>query len=99
MDNVVFNIPDAKHRPLRPRRPEWGVVRAARYPTLNAGRPANWEKIAEGCARIGKVGPFRIGLNRQHDDAFDPIGTVPPTPLWRGHRMLVRFEGLVSGPD
>ena len=28
------------------------------------------------------------------DDAFDPSGTVPPEPLWRGHPMFVRFDGL-----
>jgi hypothetical protein len=67
--------------------PEWVVVRAARYPTLKAKRPANWEKIAEGCARIGKVGHFASVSIANHDDAFDPSGTVPPTPFWRGHRI------------
>ena len=77
------------------RGPEWVVVRAARYPT-KAQRPANWEKIAEGCARIGKTGHFASVSIANDDDAFDPSGIIPPTPLWRGHRMVVRFEGLVS---
>lgn len=25
---------------------------------------------------------------------LDPSGDVPPTPLWRGYGMFVRFEGL-----
>jgi hypothetical protein len=79
--------------------PEWVVVRAARYPTLKSERPANWEKIAEECTRIGKIGHFASVSIVNHDDAFDPSGTVPPTPLWRGHRMVVQFDGLVSGPD
>jgi hypothetical protein len=76
--------------------PEWVVVRAARYPTLKAERPSNWEKIAEGCARIGKTGHFASVSIANHDDAFDPSGTTPPRPLWRGHAMRVRFDGLVS---
>jgi hypothetical protein len=50
----------------------------------------------EGCARIGKTGHFASVSIANHDDAFDPSGTVPPTPLWRGHRMVVRFDGLVG---
>jgi hypothetical protein len=31
------------------------------------------------------------------DEAFGPNGSVPPAPLWRGHRMVARFEGLEEG--
>jgi hypothetical protein len=73
--------------------PEWVVGRAARCPTLKTERPANWEKIAEECARIGKTGHVASVSIANHDDAFDPSGTVPP-----GQRMVVRFDGLASGP-
>jgi hypothetical protein len=78
--------------------PEWVVVRAARYPTSKASPPANWQQIAERCAGLGKFGHFASVSVANADDTFDPGGTAPPEPLWRGHGMLARFEGLVSGP-
>ena len=33
------------------------------------------------------------------DDAFDPDRIIPPKPLWRGHGVFVRFEGLVTVPS
>ena len=77
---------------------EWIVVRAVRYPQTKADPPANWQEIAERCARLGKVGYFAPVSVANADDAFDPSGAVQAEPLWRGHRMLARFEGLVSGP-
>lgn len=78
--------------------PEWVVVRAIRYPKKSAGLPANWRAIAERCARIGIAGHFASVSVANADDAFDPAGTVPPMPLWRGHALLASFEGLVTGP-
>jgi hypothetical protein len=78
--------------------PEWIVVRVARYPKSKADPPANWQQIADRCARLGKVGHFASVSIANADDAFDPSGAVPAEPLWRGHRMFARFEGLVSGP-
>jgi len=78
--------------------PEWVVVRTVRYPTLKANPPSNWQQIAERCARLGRAGHFASVSVANADDAFDPSGAVPPEPLWRGHGMAVRFEGLVSGP-
>jgi hypothetical protein len=77
--------------------PEWVVVRAVRYPKIKAHRPANWQQIAARCAELGKVGHFASVSAANADDAFDPSGAIPPEPLWRGHRMLVRFEGLETG--
>jgi hypothetical protein len=77
--------------------PEWIVVRAVRYPKSNAIPPADWPQIAASCARLGKVGHFASVSVANADDAFDPSGTVPALPLWRGHAMFVRFEGLVAG--
>jgi hypothetical protein len=78
--------------------PEWVVVRAVRYPRTKAGPPANWQQIAERCAPLGKVGHFASASIANTDDAFDSSGAVPHEPLWRGHEMFVRFEGLVAGP-
>lgn len=74
--------------------PEWVVVRAARYPKKKAEVPANWQQIAARCTKLGKVGHFASVAAANADDAFDPSGAVAPEPLWRGHAMLVRFEGL-----
>jgi hypothetical protein len=74
--------------------PKWVVVRAVRYPTLKADPPANWKQIAARCAKLGRVGHFASVSVANADDAFDPSGSVPPEPLWRGHRMVARFEGL-----
>jgi hypothetical protein len=76
--------------------PEWVVVRAARYPQTSAHPPINWQEIAARCAAVGKAGHFAAVAVASADDAFDPAGIVPPEPLWRGHGMLVRFEGLES---
>lgn len=78
--------------------PEWVVVRAARYPKLEVEPPDYWQQIAARCATIGQIGHFASVSFANSDDAFDPSGAVPPEPLWRGHGVLVRFEGLVAGP-
>lgn len=78
--------------------PEWVVVRAVRYPKAEASSPANWHQIAERCAALSTLGHFASVSVANRDDAFDPSGGVPPEPLWRGHGLLARFEGLVSMP-
>jgi hypothetical protein len=79
--------------------PEWVVVRAVRYPKLQADPPANWPEIAKACAKLGKTGNFASVSVGNRDDAFDPSGRIPPEPLWRGHAMTVRYQGLVPGPE
>jgi hypothetical protein len=78
--------------------PEWVVVRAVRSPKTRADLPANWQRIAARCAErgSGKVGHFASVSVANADDAVDPIAK-PPKPLWRGHEMLVWFEGLETG--
>lgn len=76
--------------------PEWVVVRAVRYPTVDASPPSNWQQIAQCCAALSPTGHFASVSVANGDDAFDPSGTVPPEPLWRGHALTARFEGLVS---
>lgn len=74
--------------------PEWVMVRAAKYPDLEASLPANIEEISENCSRLSRIGHFASVAIANSDDAFDPSGDVPALPLWRGHKMFVRFEGL-----
>lgn len=78
--------------------PEWVVVRAARYPETSVKLPDNWRRISERCSRLGKSGHFASVGVASANEAFDPTGTIPATPLCRGHGMIVRFTGLVPGP-
>jgi hypothetical protein len=78
---------------------EWVVVQAVRYPRTKADLPANWNQIVERCARIGKVGHFASVGVANADDTFDASGAVSSMPLWRGHAMAARFEGLVAVPS
>jgi hypothetical protein len=80
------------------RGPEWVIVRAARYPLMEAKPPTNWQQIAERCAGFSRIGHFASVSVANADDAFDPTGSVPAMPLWRGHAMFARFEGLTPGP-
>jgi len=74
--------------------PEWVVVRAVRFPATQAEIPKNWQAIAQIAARLGKVGHFASVAVASADDAFDPTGDIPATPLWRGHALTVWFTGL-----
>ena len=73
--------------------PEWVVVRAVRYPTLQADPPADWAAIAQSCARLSRRGSFASVSVASADDEFDPQ-RHPVVPLWRGHAMIIRFTGL-----
>ncbi len=76
----------------------WVVVRAARYPATSAEMPANIENISKNCAHKAKGGFFAsVGLACK-DDPFLPDGEGA-IPLYRGHGMFVKYEGLepVSG--
>jgi hypothetical protein len=70
-----------------------------RYPEVKAEPPANWRQIAERCARLGKVGHFASVSVANANDSFDQSGTAATEPLWRGHGMIVRFEGIGAAPN
>lgn len=76
--------------------PEWTVVRVVRYPNTWAELPKNWQKISDSCARASKVGHFASVSVASADEAFDTSGSTLPIPLWRGHGMAVRFDGLLD---
>lgn len=74
-------------------RPEWVVVRAAKFPANGADRPWNWQSIAAGCAKMSAIGHF---ASVAFVSARQPFASAEeaPVPLWRGHGMHVRFTGL-----
>lgn len=71
----------------------WVVVRAARYPETEAPKPTSLPQLAAACAADGDRGFFASVVAANRDDAFDGS---PPTPLYRGCGMYVRFTGLES---
>lgn len=75
------------------KKPEWVVVRAARFPVSQAKRPGNWSAIAQSCKPRGSTGHFAsVALvNMEQPFKSDQEAAVP---LWRGHGMYVRFTGL-----
>jgi hypothetical protein len=75
--------------------PEWVVIRAARSPLTQAEPPANWQEIAEGCARISSVGHFASVSVANADDRLNTA--IPASPLWRGHGLTFHFQGIIAG--
>ncbi|MDO8772688.1 MAG: hypothetical protein Q7K57_29100 [Burkholderiaceae bacterium] len=73
--------------------PEWVVVRAVRYPDNEAIRPANWSNIADSCTRQSKIGHFAQVAFASTDQPFQSADETP-VPLWRGHGVHVRYNGL-----
>lgn len=69
------------------------IVRAARYPEKSAGKPANLADIQHGCLPMSKTGYFASVVAANADDPFDPDGQHV-LPLYRGHGIYVKFEGL-----
>ena len=74
--------------------PEWVVVRSDRFPAKDAKRPKNLPDIAANCAKLSNVGHFASVTFANSEDAFYPSGNIPALPLWRGHGIFIRFEGL-----
>lgn len=40
------------------KRPEWVVVRSAKFPANSAARPSNWKSIAASCSKLSTTGHF-----------------------------------------
>jgi hypothetical protein len=74
-------------------RPEWVVVRTAKFPATSAVRPSNWNAISGGCAKLSTTGHFASVVVVSVEQRFESR-EEPPVPLWRGHGMHVRFPGL-----
>ena len=77
--------------------PEWVVVRVSRHPATKAVQPVNMADISHHCATHGgKQGYFASVVFANADDPFDPLAAENGNfiPVYRGHRAMVRFEGL-----
>ena len=74
----------------------WVVVREARHPDVQAAMPGNIDDIADGCSRMGRAGFFASVVVANYDDPFDPEAKANGNflPLYRGHAMSVKYEGL-----
>lgn len=74
--------------------PEWVIVRSATFPAKDANPPENVLDIAASCAPMSKTGHFASVSFANSEDAYDSSGDIPALPLWRGHGVFIRFEGL-----
>lgn len=76
-------------------RPEWVVVKSARYPVKRASRPSNMREIAASVGQAG-AGHFASVVVVNSEDSFDPMAaeTGNFTPLFRGAQLIVNFSGL-----
>jgi hypothetical protein len=75
------------------KRPEWIVVRSARFPANSAERPSNWQAVAAQCAKLSTTGHFASVAVVSVEQSFESDDEAP-VPLWRGHGMHVNFTGL-----
>jgi hypothetical protein len=72
---------------------EWIVVRGVRYPILDASMPSDIAAIQKSCAPLSVRGNFASVSLASPEDPFYPDGSNT-VPLLRGHKMIVRFDGL-----
>ncbi len=74
----------------------WVVVRAVRYPELDAQIPSNINDIQDNCSHMGKAGYFASVSIGNSNDPFDPKAKENKNylPLYRGHPMFIKYEGL-----
>lgn len=77
-------------------RPEWAVVRAARYPQKRAERPANMKDISASAARLSKTGHYASVSVANSDYTFNPKVELSSNaiPIYRGTRLFVKYAGL-----
>lgn len=88
VDPAIWFVGDSKG-------PEWVVVRAARYPEKEAKPPGNWNAIVQQCSHMSKIGHFASVALVNAKQPFSEKNE-PAVPLWRGHGMYIRYEGLKS---
>lgn len=74
---------------------EFVVVRATRHPAGLPSLPENISAIADSCSKLAKRGYYAPVCVANKDDPFAP-NSEGALPLWRGHALVVRFEGLVD---
>ncbi len=74
----------------------WVVVRAARFPKLDTQIPDNIGDIKGNYSAVGKTGYFASVSAGNSENTFDPKAkeSKNPLPLYRGHPMFIKYEGL-----
>ncbi|NCC23426.1 MAG: hypothetical protein EOM26_13375 [Alphaproteobacteria bacterium] len=72
-------------------KPEWVIVRSARFPETRADRPHNWDTLVARCARINQIGHFASVAFASKDQPCDSK-SQETVPLHRDHEMVVQFE-------
>ena len=76
----------------------WVVVRAGRYPAVSIKVSENISQIAESVAGVGVAGFFASVIVANADDPFDPDArqTGNFLPLYRGHKLQIKYSGIQS---
>jgi hypothetical protein len=76
--------------------PEWVLVKAVKYPETDAKLPNDIAKLYHKCSKIATKGHFAVvgiaSSDQQHSNADAML------PLFRGHGLVARYEGLRSIP-
>lgn len=72
---------------------EYVIVRAARHPASPPPLPETVDAIVESCKKHSRKGHYAPVVVANSDDPFAPNGEGA-LPLWRGHALIVRFNGL-----
>lgn len=75
------------------KRPEWVVVRSAKFPASCAEQPNNWQRIADRCSKLSTTGHFASVVVMSGEQPLESSEEAP-VPLWRGHGMHVSYSGL-----
>ncbi len=78
--------------------PEWVVVRASRHAMKPPSVPANWGGIAARLAVQSARGHFAAVTILSADEDFSKPAADWHLPLWRGHGMEVKYEGMQALP-
>jgi hypothetical protein len=76
--------------------PEWVVIRGVRYPETEANPPDNISELKEHFDKLGLRGHFASVAVASVDDPFDPdaVNNGNFVPLYRGHGMHIKYQGL-----
>lgn len=70
------------------------IVRTCRYPAEPPQPDSKLTSIVDRLKNEADGGDFAALSVASINDAFDPSGEIPATPLWRGHGLTVKFAGL-----
>lgn len=72
--------------------PEWVLVKAVKYPELDADLPHNIDEIFLRCSKIANKGNLAVVGIASSDEESNKTGV--PLPLLRGYGLVARYQGL-----